>query len=112
MSKAESINEALRGFTDVMGLSLIIDPVSGKYQLTLELADAGSRSIHLRCADVSSLRLSAFGGGLTQFLQFRCCDVSSQQLDRVALRFSDNENETVLFDCARCEISVVNANFP
>jgi hypothetical protein len=105
MSKAKIINDALRGFTDVLGLSLMIDPVSGKYQLTLELADVRSMSTLLRCADVSNLCLSAFGGGLTQFLHFQCVDVRSQQLDRIALRFSDDKGETVVFDCADCEVT-------
>jgi hypothetical protein len=104
MSKAELINNALSGFSNVLGLCLMIDPISGKYQLTLELADERSTSTLLRCVDISNLHLSAFGGGLTQFLRFRCVDVRSEQLDRVALHFSDDEGKTIIFNCADCEV--------
>jgi hypothetical protein len=104
MGKAERINDALAGFTDVVELSLTIDPASSKYLLTIKLADQRFRSIVLRCADASALKLNAFGGGLTQFLQLRCLDVSSEQLDRVTLHFSDDDGKAIAFNCADCEV--------
>jgi len=47
---------------------------------------------------------AAKSGGLTQFLQFRCVDVLSEQIDRVALHFSDDEGEAIGFDCADCQV--------
>jgi hypothetical protein len=101
---AEHINEALRGYTEVVKLSLEADRTSGMYELTLSLANSEGHLITLTCHDVSSLRLSDFGGGLTQFLTLRVEDVVAQQLDRIALHFADLERGAIAFDCSAADI--------
>jgi len=101
---AEQINQSIAGFTDVVQLQLEVDPSSGKYELTLALADAQGKEVVLKCKDVSNLGLSEVGGGLIQFLSLRAQDVRARQLDRVFFHFADVERGAILFDCAEASV--------
>jgi hypothetical protein len=103
----EKINEAINGFSDVNDLNLLIDKATGSYELRIVLAHPSGQSLLLSCRDVSSLRLADFGGGLTQFLAFRCKDVRLKHLDRVSFHFSELERETISFDCSDAQITIM-----
>jgi hypothetical protein len=67
-TSVNGINETLKGFTDVAELSLISGENLDKYDLKILLFDGNGGRLLLTCKDVSNLRISEFGGGLTQFL--------------------------------------------
>ena len=102
---AEQINHAISGFTDVSELSLSINHREGKYDMTLVLSNSKDEIVILKCQDVSNLRVSDFGGGLTQFMCLRSQDVSERQLDRVCFQFVELEKGAIAFHCASAECS-------
>jgi hypothetical protein len=108
-TSARAINEALNGFANVVELSLISRGNLASYDLTVVLANDNGDSLRLRCNDVSNLRVSEFGGGLTQLLALRCDDVRDQQHDRVTFHFSDLERALLDFNCFSAEVLPVQA---
>jgi hypothetical protein len=87
----EQINEGLAGLTDVMNLEMTATPHQWSYSLKVTLANSSGQTVVLCCEDISSLHISEFGGGLTQFLVLRGKDVREKQLDRAMFHFSDLE---------------------
>ena len=106
-TSAQEINEVLKGFTNVVQLSLTLSGNMDHYDLTILLAEDTGGTLHLSCKDVSNLQISEFGGGLTQLLALRCDDVRAQQHDRVTLHFADVERDSLNFDCFSAEASPV-----
>jgi len=100
----EQINEALAGFTDIEELSLGPRSRQERYDLRVVLTDARGGRIALNCGDVSGLKITDFGGGLSQILCLRAEDVRSRRLDRVSFHFADKERDTVAFDCATVDV--------
>jgi hypothetical protein len=98
-TSVDEINEDLKGFSSLVELGLTSEQSLGKYDLKIILANDEGRTLLLHCKDVSSLRLSEFGGGLTQILALRCEDVRAQQHDRVTIHFADLERDTLNFNC-------------
>ena len=103
----EQINEALAGFTDVISLEIVATRAQWAYALRITLADASGETVLLFCEDISSLRVSEFGGGLTQFLVLRGRDVREDQLDRVKFHFRDVERGAIAFDCMSADVAAL-----
>ena len=102
-NSASQINNTIAGFTDVAELSISLSGQNG-YELALVLLNTDRAGVKLECFDISNLAVAEFGGGLTQFLCLRAEDVRAAQLDRVALRFSDLERGTIVFDCSSATV--------
>jgi hypothetical protein len=98
------INEALAGFTDVEELSLGPRSIQGQYALRIILADPRGNRVILRCEDISGLKITDFGGGLSQFLCLRAVDIRDRQLDRVRFHFADKERNAIEFDCGSADV--------
>jgi hypothetical protein len=92
---AETLNDQLNGFSDVVEVRLLLDIESG-YEMTLTLSNQLNEQIQLVCEQVSQLRLDAFGGGLSQFF-LRARDIRNRQLDRANLLFVNAEREDMSF---------------
>jgi hypothetical protein len=103
--KIEEINKRLFGFTDVLRLDLRQNAVDGSYDMEIVLANSSGSTTTLSCADISGLRLTGFGGGLTQILGLRGTDVRLDQLDRVNIHFSDSERDAIAFDCSQARMT-------
>lgn len=98
------INSALKGYTNVLSLSIShSDPALG-YRLSLVAANSNHESIVLECDEVSNLTIRDFGGGLTQFLCLRASDVRKMQHDRVAIHFADLEEDAISFDSSGARV--------
>lgn len=105
IQSTDEINEALAGFTDVISLETVAAGAQWSYDLRITLANASGKAVVLHCEDVSSLHISEFGGGLTQFLVLRGRDVREKQLDRVRFHFCDLERGAIAFDCVTADVA-------
>jgi hypothetical protein len=105
MSKVASINARLPGFTSVRRLCFE-DESDGRCTVELVLVHERetSRTITLKCLDVVALRITAFGGGLTQIACLKAMDIRDQQLDRQNYAFVDLEHDTVSWRCRDVEV--------
>jgi hypothetical protein len=102
---ANEINSRILGFSDVLELAVSLDPAFGRYELRMFLSNSQGDTITLRCGEVWSLNIAAFGGGLTQFLGLCAHDVRARQLDRTIYYFLDREREQIAFYCRTVDIS-------
>lgn len=94
----------IRGFTQLNRLHLD-GGADFEYDLLLELEDPHSGAkIEVRCAQVSNLRLSEFGGGLIQLLCLEIDDVSERQWEGVRYHLQELERDT--FECHCREIII------
>jgi hypothetical protein len=107
---AEQLNREIFGFTNVLSITLRNDESDTYrgYSLQLLLESNQNERIELVCRNVSGFRIREFGGGLNQFLGLLATDVRSKQLERVALRFTDSENDKIYFDCSAAEVKQVH----
>lgn len=104
-SSIEDLNRGLSGFRSVLRIELEYDVDSkGAYSLTLDLAHDDGRRIALGCSNVSSMSLRGFGDGLSQ-ITLRAIDISSRQLDRTSIWFTDQEHEEFGFYCSSAAIT-------
>jgi hypothetical protein len=103
----EQINEVLTGFADVISLEMVAIRAQRGYDLKITLANSSGEVIVLSCGDVSSLHISEFGGGLTQFLCLRGRDMRERQLDRVTFHFHDVERDAIAFDCVSADVAAL-----
>jgi hypothetical protein len=104
---AETINQALWGFTNVEALNLQRDDFGSSYRLNVVLANNVGAAVALNCTDVANLKIAKFGGGLNQFMLLRCEDVSARRLDRVRFHFTDLEHNAIGFDCSAANVEQI-----
>jgi hypothetical protein len=101
----DELNRRLAGFTDVMEMALRWNYASCGYDLSIVLShQIDARTLTLRCSNVSQLRLSDFGGGITQFLGLQGEDVTAHQLEIIRFRFVDSEYREIEFACAEATL--------
>lgn len=112
---ASELQSVLKGYSLVLELHVRAsigrndngDVVSGKYDLTMSLADGDapdSKVVKVRFVDVSDMRVEAFGGGLVQFLCLEVVDFAPHQWERVRLEVRETEHGSIRFRCLSAEV--------
>ncbi|MEP3243983.1 MAG: hypothetical protein ABJN40_14955 [Sneathiella sp.] len=106
MINLDELNKRLLGSNCVLGISLDMEHKSLKYNLVLTLAESeieGAKKLIIYFYDVSELRLSEFGGGLTQFMHLKIVRNEFQH-DRKVYSLSELCDEKISFSFADMDI--------
>ena len=111
MSRADAINDRLRGVEWMVQLELQYDLPDYQMRLSMILTDGpedASRGVKLTAKDVARLKLDGAGGGFTQLCCLQVADVRAWQHDRVAFEVREYEHETLYFVCSDIEVSTID----
>ena len=95
----ENANDTLRGFTDVLSLEFNWSLTECRYDFKLVLTNDSSQKRTLLCNGVSGVKLSRFGGGMSQFMLLKLIDVRAHQWDRVSYKLRELEHEAIFLRC-------------
>ena len=103
---ASSAAELLAGFTTIENMSFDCHPPNNQCDLTFALrrdsVDEGAL-LALKFHGVSLLRITGFGGGLTQVMNLRIEDIRESQWQNLNFSVSDREDDRVSFLCQSIE---------
>jgi hypothetical protein len=101
---AEKINQEVFGFSSVISINVFCDEFSGNdyptYNLHLLLENEKKERIQLLCKEITELNMQHFH----QFPFLRAHDISTHQLDRVTLKFTEEEFNAIAFTCRSAEV--------
>ena len=100
----KEMNQSLRGFTDVLDLSLQAEPPGWEYTLSIKLQNAAGNERRFEFFGVTGLSIKEIGGGMVQFMLLEVKDAKSSQLDRVHYKVVDREDNRIVFACRRMDV--------
>ncbi|WP_085599792.1 MULTISPECIES: hypothetical protein [unclassified Pseudomonas] len=94
MDRVDQLNELLREYCCVISMS--IEYQNYRYDLALKMStdESGADAVTVLFQDISALNLSAFGGGLTQFMDLVVARIDAG-LDRVRYELRDVESDKI-----------------
>jgi hypothetical protein len=101
---AEKINRGVFGFSNVISINVFCDEFPGNdyttYNLRISLENEKKKRIELLCKEIAELKLQHFH----QFPFLRAHDIRAHQLDRVTLKFTEEEFNAIGFTCRSAEV--------
>ncbi len=104
MTDLPSIRKRLEGFTDVRELAFKTELGTYECQMRLRLSHnlryRDSEEVTITFEDVSNVRISNIGSGISQFLSLEIENIVSQGLERKHFRITERENDAISFYCA------------
>ena len=107
---AEGINREIFGFSNVISINVFCDEYGGNdyptYDLRISLENEKKERIELLCKEITELKLHHFH----QFPFLRAHDIRAQQLDRVTLKFTEEEFNAIVFTCLSAEVRRLKEN--
>lgn len=96
MERLDRLNECLQAHDCVISINIRFDDFKYDLALTLCANIADVEGVTILFQDVSSLNLSGFGGGLTQFMSLEVTRIN-EGLDRIRYELREVEHETISF---------------
>ncbi len=104
-----TLNQQLRGYSEVTQLNLVADAERTTFELSLTLANEEGAALVLVCGDVQNLELNPAGNGFEQMLRLEVTDMREDGLDRVHYSVEEMEHETLFLHCASIEVRKAEA---
>jgi hypothetical protein len=98
----KTMNEQLRGFSEVAQFNLAAE--QNAYTLKLTLANEDGASLTLVCVDVQNLELNPAGNGFEQMMLLKITDMREDGLERIHFSVEEMEHETLFLHCASVEV--------